>query len=104
MQPCNFPGSITIGKPRDWNDELDGECAAIYVVPSVDTLTGMTELHSIYKPTQAEIDALQAGGVFRLTICAKVHPVFKLSVLGPMLTESIGIEPMGDLGDVIEKQ
>lgn len=103
MQACNFPGSITIGKPRDWDDELDGECLAIYVAPSVDTLTGMTELHSIYKPTQAEIDALQAGGVFRLTICAKVHPVFKLAVLGPVLTESIGIEPCGSLGDVIEK-
>lgn len=102
MQPCNFPGAIVIGKPRDWQDELDGECAAIYVAPSVDTLTGMTELHSVYKPTQAEIDALQAGGVLRLTICGmKQHPVFKLGVLGPKLTESIGVEPMGDLNGVI---
>lgn len=103
MQPCDFPGSTVIGKPRDWQEELDGECLSIFVAQGVDTLTGMTELHSIYKPSQAEIDALQAGGVFRLTICSKIHPVFKLAVLGPKLTESIGITPVGDLGDVIEK-
>lgn len=104
MQACNFPGSIEIGKPRDWNDELDGECLSIFVAPNVDTLTGMTELHSIYKPTQAEIEALQAGGVFRLTICAKVHPVFKLAILGPKLTECIGPVPVCSLGDVVEKE
>lgn len=104
MQPCNFPGAIVIGKPRDWNEELDGECAAIYVAPSVDTLTGMTELHSVYKLSDAEIEALRTGGVLRLTICGmKQHPVFKLGVLGPKLTESVGIEPCGSLGDVIEK-
>lgn len=104
MQACDFPGSVVIGKPRDWQDDLDGDCLSIFVAPAVDTLTGMTELHSIYKPSQAEIDALQAGGVFRLTICAKTHPVFKLAVLGPVLTESIGPIPRGSLGDVIEKQ
>jgi hypothetical protein len=104
MQPCNFPGAITIGKPKDWIDELDGPCAAIYVALSVDDVTGMNEFHSVYKPTPDELAALCAGGVFRLTICGlKAHPVFKLNVLGPKLVASIGLEPMVDLGGVIEK-
>lgn len=102
MQACDFPGATEIGKPRDWDETLDGPCLSIFVLPQVDTLTGMTELHSVYKPSQAEIDALQAGGVFRLTICGKVHPVFKLAVLSAVLTEQIGIVPKGDLGGVID--
>lgn len=101
MQACDFPGAIEVGKPRDWDERLDGPCLSIFVHAEVDTLTGMTEMHSVYKPSQTEIDALQAGGVFRLTICGKVHPVFKLAVLSAALTEQIGIVPKGDLGDVI---
>lgn len=104
MQPCNFPGSITIGKPKDWVEELDGPCAAIYVARSVDTQTGLNEFHSIYKFSQEELDALQAGGVFRLTICGNVHPLFRLSVLGPKLTAEIGAEPVGELGGLIERK
>lgn len=105
MQPCSFPGAIVIGKPKDWVEELDGPCAAIYVSPSIDEQTGLNELHSIYKPTPDELIALCQGGVIRLTICGmKQHPVFKLGVLGPKLTASIGAQPMMDLGEVIEKE
>ena len=107
MQICDFPGATPIGKPRDWVEDLDGECLTIYVQPELDTLTGMVKLHSIYRMSEDEIKALQNGGVLRLSmLCSPqrvVHPVFQMAVLGPNLTGEIAPVPKGGLGDVIER-
>lgn len=106
MQICKFPGATPIGKPRDWIEELDGECLTIYVQPELDVQTGMVKLHSIYKFSDEEIVALLNGGALRLSILCPAqhvaHPVFQMGVLGPELTAQIGPIPQGDLGGVAQ--
>lgn len=101
MQACDFPGSRRIGAPRDWDHELDGECGAIFVVDSIDTLSGMNFMYSVYKPTDDEIEELKNGGVIRLGIMGKAHPVFQLGVLSAALARTVELEPKWDLGPVI---
>jgi hypothetical protein len=101
MQACDFPGSRRIGAPRDWNHELDGACGAIFVLDSIDTLSGMNFMYSVYKPTDEEIEELKNGGVIRLGIMGHSHPVFQLGVLSAALARTVELEPKWDLGPVI---
>lgn len=98
---CNFPGARAIGKPRDWEPSLDGECGTIFVTDAVDTLSGMNTMYSVYKPTVDELAALLNGGVIRLGILGNSHPVFQLGVLSPEIAEAAQLEPMWDMGPVI---
>lgn len=102
MQICNFPGARPIGKPRDWDESLDGPCGCIYVSDQVDTLTGQNIMYSIYKPTEADLVALNAGGALRLGIMGRSHPVFQMCVLGPRLVEDIDARAVSDLGEPID--
>lgn len=102
MQACNFPGARPIGKPRDWDASLDGECGTIFVTDEIDTLTGHNFMYSVYKPTAADLEALNNGGVLRLGIMGRAHPVFQLGVLSKRIADVAEIEPMWDLGPVIE--
>lgn len=104
MHACKFAGARVIGAPRDWDQILDGECGSIFVTDSVEVQSGMNIMYSVYKPTDEEIEALRNGGLIRLGIMGKSHPVFQLGVLGPKLTEIIDPEPMWSLGDVIDKE
>lgn len=104
MRICNFPGSRTIGPPADWNAELDGECGSIFVLDVIDTLSGLPMMYTIYKPTDAEIEAMQQGGALRLGIIGTRHPVFSMAVFGPKAAASINLEPMWDLGPIIEEE
>lgn len=103
MHIQKFPGARPIGKPNGWEPDLDGDCATIYVADSVDTLTGYNMMHSVYRLSDDEIEALRNGGLLRLSIMGYSHPVFQLGVLSPELSESIQAEsaPEGDLGGVI---
>lgn len=101
MHICEFPGSIAIGKPKGWVEELDGPCYPIYVTATVDVQTGHTVLYSVYKPTDEEIEELKAGGVIRLGVVGKTHPVFQLGVLSKELAASAQLEPKWDLGPII---
>lgn len=103
MQICNFPGARRIGKPRDWDDQLDGGCLDIFVADHVEPLSGLPVMYSVFKLSDDEIEALRNGGCLRLGIVGqRAHPVFNLDVLGPRVTETVGLEPMGDLGGVVE--
>ena len=102
MKICKFPGARKIGPPRQWDSTLDGECGSIYVTDAVDTLSGMNFMYSVYKPTPEDLAALNAGGVLRLGIMGKAHPVFQMGVLGPDVAARAELEPMWDLGGVIE--
>lgn len=102
MQICDFPGSRTIGKPVDWNEELDGPCLAIHVCDTIDTLTGLPVQFTLFKLSDNEIAALAAGGLLRLGIVGmKHHPVFNIGVFGAVAASTIDAIPMGDLGGLI---
>lgn len=102
VKACKFPGARTIGAPAQWDHTLDGECGTIFVTDAIDVQSGHNFMYSVYKPTEADLAALQAGGVIRLGIMGRSHPVFQLGVLGPELTERCEIEPVWDMGPVIE--
>lgn len=101
MLCCKFPGAVPVGKPRDWDQSLDGEVGTIFVTAAVDTLSGMNMMYSVYKPTPEDMAALAAGGCIRLGIMGNSHPVFQLGVLGPETTARADVEPVWDMGPVI---
>ena len=101
MKACNFPGARVIGKPKGWDDTIDGECGSIFVTDAIDTLSGQNFMYSVYKPTPEDLAALQAGGVIRLGIMGRSHPVFQLGVLGPETASRAEIEPVWDMGPVL---
>mgnify|MGYP006385546029 FL=1 len=98
MQICNFPGARTIGPPRTWDADLDGECGTIFVTDAVDTLSGMNVMYTVYKPTAEDLESLNNGGVLRLGIMGSTHPVFNMCVLGPDVAARAELEPKWDLG------
>ena len=57
MYACKFPGSRPLGKPRDWDESLDGPYGTIHITETVDTLTGLNVMYSCYKPADDEIEA-----------------------------------------------
>lgn len=51
--------------------------------------------------TPEDLAALQAGGVIRLGIMGRSHPVFQIGVLGPETANRAEIEPVWDMGPVL---
>lgn len=98
MKILGFPGARAIGKPRDWIPELDGECGTIFVTDFFNEQLGYNIMYSVYKPTEADIAAIVAGGGIRLGIHGKIHPVFQLGVLGPDLMKQLDYTEYEDLG------
>lgn len=101
MKACDFNGSRRIGKPRDWDDELDGGCGDIFVTDAIDTQSGHNFMYSVYRPTPEDLAALNAGGALRLGILGRSHPVFNMAVLGPHTCEESGVREAWDMGPVI---
>ena len=102
MRICDFEGARPIGKPKDWVEELDGECGTIYVTDSRDLQSGLPIMYSVYKLEDEEIEALKNGGLLRLGIIGHGgHTFFQLGVLSPDITNGIEVTPKGDLGGVI---
>ncbi len=101
MRACFFPGSRTIGAPKDWDQELDGTCGVVYVVDQVDMLSGQNFMYSVYQPTEADLKALNEGGAIRLGFMGRAHPVFNMVVLTKERCEEAEIEPRWEMGDPI---
>ena len=40
-------GALEIGKPKDWDDELDGPCKSVFVSDSIDLLSGDAGNHGL---------------------------------------------------------
>ncbi|MBH1992477.1 MAG: hypothetical protein I8H86_06280 [Sphingomonadaceae bacterium] len=99
MKACDFPGARRIGAPANWDADLDGSVGTIFVTDAVDTLSGMNLMYSVYQPTPADLEALNAGGSIRLGIMGDRHPVFQLCVLTPGSRKQAQLEPMWDLGE-----
>lgn len=99
MRICSFPGAREIGKPKDWDEQLDGACLSIFVADDIDVQSGLPVMYTLFKPSPEQIDALLRGGVLRLGIVGqRQHPVFNMCVLSPDLVERCGVVPEGDLG------
>lgn len=102
MKICSFSGARRIGKPKDWDESLDGGCLDIFVADGVDTLSGLPVQYTIYQMSPEELAALASGGVFRLGIVGhQPHPVFNFAILSAATIEGVDIEPCGELGGVI---
>lgn len=75
-----------IGKPKTWDDALDGDCVSLSVVDHVDLLSGMKMMRTGYRPSHEEMTALNNGGFLMLDIAdiyGGVHPVISLWVSEP---------------------
>lgn len=73
-----------IGAPSDWNAETQGICHALPVA-DIDR-DGRNYMRSSWRPSPAEMVALDMGATIDLDILGKVHPVICLSVdqVGPL--------------------
>lgn len=61
MKPVNFPGTnLILGKPRNWNDEINGPCESLAVYTD-----GSTCL-SIWKPSWRDRLLILFGGKISL--------------------------------------
>lgn len=98
-----FDGAIEVGKPKDWIDELDGNCGSLAIAVDQDLQSGNMRMHSIYRFTPEEIEALRDGGCFRLSIHGQRHPIIQACVLGPKVTARIDPKDGLDMGDIIEE-
>lgn len=103
MRTQVVPGSRPLAAPDDWDQELDGECGVLHVVDHTDTLSGQNFMYSFYKPTEEDLQALINGGILRLGIMGRGHPVINMSVMGPEITKEIDPSDGFDMGPVIER-
>lgn len=81
MIPGRIEGaSLTLGKPKDWQ-ESSGRCCGLPVrVIDCDTLHAF---QSAWLPTPEELRDLNAGAAVHITIVGRAHPPIALSV-GPV--------------------
>jgi hypothetical protein len=70
-----------IGKPRDWDEDLDGPCGALSVRDEIEVQSGVNFMHSEWVLQPGELKLLQDyGGVVVLRIAGAIHPVVSLNV------------------------
>lgn len=70
-----------IGKPIDWDNELDGTCGALSVRDEVELQSGVNFMHSEWRLQEGELKLLQEhNGVVILRISGVIHPVVSLHV------------------------
>jgi hypothetical protein len=97
----SFPGTRPIGKPKDWIPELDGNCGTIHVLDHFNAQLGYNIMYSVYMPTDADREAIAAGGGIRLGIHGTGHPVFQPGVLTHARMEQLEYIEHEDLGEPI---
>lgn len=76
---------------------------ATHVIDHVDTLSGQNVMYSFYKPTPEDLQALSRGGILRLGIHGRCHPVIQLGILGHNLVAEINAAEGFDMGPVIKR-
>lgn len=79
---CKIRGETRcIGKPRDWDDALDGPCGALSVRDEIDIQSGVNFMHSEWKLQPGELELIaKHNGVVVLRISGSIHPVVSLHV------------------------
>lgn len=73
----------SIGKPKDWDNTLDGPCGSLSVRDEIDVQSGVNFMHSEWKLQPGELELLRDHeGVVVLRISGLIHPVVSLHVEG----------------------
>lgn len=70
-----------IGRPADWDDALDGPCGSVHVRDEIDALSGCNVMWTLWKPTAEELDVLRGGGMLKLGIMGRIHPVIRMEIV-----------------------
>lgn len=104
MKTLIVEGARPLGAPADWDQQLDGECGTLHVLDHIETLSGKNVMYSFYVPTPEDLHALNNGGILRLGIHGRGHPVIQFGVLGPKLAAQISPAEGFDMGPVIEQE
>lgn len=68
-----FMATHTLGKPKDWDEAISGECYDLAV--RVDTGLWPLECTSAWRPTKQELEILLAGGVVEVSIVGGQPPM-----------------------------
>lgn len=102
MKTLIVEGSRPIGAPKGWDHQLDGPCCVLHVLDHVEVQSGMNVMFSFYKPTPEDIEAFQQGGILRLGISGRSHPVIQFGVLGRSVVDVVRPTEGFDMGPVIE--
>lgn len=66
-----------LGKPRDWDDSK-GQCDSLPV--TLEDINGIPYVSSFWKPSEAELKALNEGALVKLWIVGQGMPPVALSV------------------------
>lgn len=75
MTPMFFAGSNHVFQPpRNWNTETHGDCHPLPVMVDAEGLT------SVWKPSEAELAALVAGGGILISLGTHTQPVMGVGV------------------------
>lgn len=98
------PGSRMLGAPADWDQQLDGSCGQLAVVDHIDVQSGANFMYSFYRPSVEDMEALLNGGIIRLGIAGRSHPVINMCVMGPKITDEIDPSFGFDMGPVVERE
>jgi hypothetical protein len=104
MKTLIVEGARPLGAPAGWDQQLDGQCGTLHVIDHVETLSGQNVMYSFYRPTTEDLQALSGGGILRLGIHGRCHPVIQFGVLGPRLTSEIAPAEGFDMGPVIDRE
>jgi hypothetical protein len=97
-----------IGAPKDWDPAKDGDCQALPVVDHL--IGGSNYMRSYWRPTPAEMAALDEGGFVILDVRGQKHPVIAMGVepIAPVPLESasrrIAIAIAGAVEAMLESQ
>jgi len=82
MQHHKITGSTReIGRPAGWVDELDGPCGSVHVRDEIDVQSGANVMWTLWKPTLEDLDVLRGGGMLKLGIMGRVHPVICMDIV-----------------------
>lgn len=78
MDWLNFKGATPFGKPVDWDDKKLGTCGTLPVRVGLDN--GVRIYDSYWRPTEAELAVLLAGGAVNVRLYG-VQPAMSMIVL-----------------------
>jgi len=82
MEPGIIPRATRdLAKPKNWNEELDGECESLLVRD--DVMNGQPVMVSRWIPNEIELKMLNKGGSVELIIYGNIHPPVSLVARGP---------------------
>lgn len=88
---CTVDGARPLDAPQTWDQQLDGACGVLPVLDAIDEQSGFNFMYSFWRPSAEELEALQDGGVIRLGIMGKLHPVINMGVVARAACDECGM-------------